>query len=95
MQKPNNTDALKTTRCSAVPSCGKTVVVSGAGPRAVGADVLHWCRNPGGRREHAVREPSLLRGIAGLRRSDSRRRPPVAARGGGGAGAMVAGVRFH
>ncbi len=38
---------------------------------------------------HAVREPSLLRGIAVLRRSGSRkkRRPPVAARGGG-AGAM-------
>ncbi len=34
---------------------------------------------------HAVREPSLLRGIAVLRRSGSRkkRRPPVAARSGG------------
>ncbi len=44
---------------------------------------------PGRKEGHAVREPSLLRGIAGLRRSGSRkkRRPPVAARGGG-AGAM-------
>ncbi len=43
-----------------------------------------------GRKEgHAVRAPSLLRGIAVLRRSGSRkkRRPPVAARSGG-AGAM-------
>ncbi len=44
---------------------------------------------PGRKEGHAVREPSLLRGIAGLRRSGSRkkRRPPVAARGSG-AGAM-------
>ncbi len=44
---------------------------------------------PGRKEGHAVREPSLLRGIAVLRRSGSRkkRRPPVAARGGG-AGAM-------
>ncbi len=40
---------------------------------------------PGMKEEHAVREPSLLRGIAVLRRSGSRkwRRPPVAARSGG------------
>ncbi len=40
---------------------------------------------PGRKEEHAVREPSLLRGIAVLRRSGSRkkRRPPVAARSGG------------
>ncbi len=38
---------------------------------------------------HTINEPSLLRGIAVLRRSGSRkkRRPPVAARGGG-AGAI-------
>ncbi len=44
---------------------------------------------PGRKEGHAVREPSLLRGIAVLRRSGSRkkRRPPVAARSGG-AGAM-------
>ncbi len=44
---------------------------------------------PGRKEGHAVREPSLLRGIAVLRRSGSRkkRRPLVAARGGG-AGAM-------
>ncbi len=44
---------------------------------------------PGRKEGHAVREPSLLSGIAVLRRSGSRkkRRPPVAARGGG-AGAM-------
>ncbi len=40
---------------------------------------------PGMKEEHAVREPSLLSGIAVLRRSGSRkwRRPPVAARSGG------------
>ncbi len=40
---------------------------------------------PGRKEGHAVREPSLLRGIAVLRRSGSRkwRRPPVAARSGG------------
>ncbi len=40
---------------------------------------------PGRKEGHAVREPSLLRGIAVLRRSGSRkkRRLPVAARGGG------------
>ncbi len=40
---------------------------------------------PGRKEGHAVREPSLLRGIAVLRRSGSRkkRRSPVAARGGG------------
>ncbi len=40
---------------------------------------------PGRKEGHAVREPSLLRGIAVLRRSGSRkkRRPPVASRGGG------------
>ncbi len=40
---------------------------------------------PGRKEGHAVREPSLLSGIAVLRRSGSRkwRRPPVAARGGG------------
>ncbi len=50
---------------------------------------LHWCPKPGRKEGHAVREPSLLRGIAVLRRSGSRkkRRPPVAARSGG-AGAM-------
>ncbi len=50
---------------------------------------LHWCSKPGRKKGHAVREPSLLRGITVLRRSGSRkkRRPPVAARGGG-AGAM-------
>ncbi len=44
---------------------------------------------PGRKEGHAVREPSLLRGIAVLRRSGSRkkRRSPVAARSGG-AGAM-------
>ncbi len=44
---------------------------------------------PGRKEGHAVREPSLLRGIAVLRRSGSRKkwRPLVAARGGG-AGAM-------
>ncbi len=42
---------------------------------------------PGRKERHAVREPSLLRGITVLRRSGSRKRPPVAARGGG-AGAM-------
>ncbi len=44
---------------------------------------------PGRKEGHTVREPSLLRGIAVLRRSGSRkkRRPPVAVRGGG-AGAM-------
>ncbi len=44
---------------------------------------------PGRKEGQTVREPSLLRGIAVLRRSGSRkkRRPPVAARGGG-AGAM-------
>ncbi len=44
---------------------------------------------PGRKEGHAVREPSLLSGIAVLRRSGSRkkRRPPVAARSGG-AGAM-------
>ncbi len=44
---------------------------------------------PGRKEGHAVREPSLLRGIAVLRRSGSteKRRPPVAARGGG-AGAI-------
>ncbi len=44
---------------------------------------------PGRKEGHAVREPSLLRGIAVLRRLGSRkkRRPPVAARGCG-AGAM-------
>ncbi len=48
---------------------------------------------PGRKEGHAVREPSLLRGIAVLRRSGSRkkRRSPVAARGGG-AGAMEAQV---
>ncbi len=50
---------------------------------------LHWCPKPGRKEGHAVREPSLLRGIAALRRSGSRkkRRPPVAARSSG-AGAM-------
>ncbi len=50
---------------------------------------LHWCPKPGRKEGHAVREPSLLRGITVLRRSGSRkkRRPPVAARSGG-AGAM-------
>ncbi len=40
---------------------------------------------PGRKEGHAVREPSLLSGIAVLRRSGSRkwRRPPVAARSGG------------
>ncbi len=40
---------------------------------------------PGRKEGHAVREPSLLRGIAVLRRSGSRkkRRPPVTARSGG------------
>ncbi len=40
---------------------------------------------PGMKEGHAVREPSLLSGIAVLRRSGSRkwRRPPVAARSGG------------
>ncbi len=40
---------------------------------------------PGRKEGHAVREPSLLRGITVLRRSGSRkkRRPPVAARSGG------------
>ncbi len=44
---------------------------------------------PGRKEGHAVREPSLLRGIAVLRRSGSRKkwRSPVAARSGG-AGAM-------
>ncbi len=48
-------------------------------PRYIGA------RNPGRKEGHAVREPSLLRGIAVLRRSGSRkkRRSPVAARSGG------------
>ncbi len=47
---------------------------------------------PGRKEGHAVREPSLLRGIAVLRRSGSRkkRRPLVAARGGG-AGAREEG----
>ncbi len=47
---------------------------------------------PGRKEGHAVREPSLLRGIAVLRRSGSRkkRRSPVAARSGG-AGAMEEG----
>ncbi len=46
---------------------------------------LHWCPKPRRKEGHAVREPSLLRGIAVLRRSGSRkkRRSPVAARGGG------------
>ncbi len=44
---------------------------------------------PGRKEVHAVREPTLLRGIALLRRSGSRkkRRPPVAAQDGG-AGAI-------
>ncbi len=47
---------------------------------------------PGRKEGHAVREPSLLSGIAVLRRSGSRkwRRPPVAARSGG-AGAKEEG----
>ncbi len=47
---------------------------------------------PGRKEGHAVREPSLLSGIAVLRRSGSRkwRRPPVAARSGG-AGAKEGG----
>ncbi len=56
---------------------------------------LHWCPKPGRKEGHAVREPSLLSGIAVLRSSGSRkkRRPPVAARGGG-AGAMEEQVLF-
>ncbi len=51
--------------------------------------VLIYCvtlvPKPGRKEGHAVREPSLLSGIAVLRRSGSRkwRRPPVAARSGG------------
>ncbi len=51
--------------------------------------VLHWCRNPGGRRDMLSEEALAAEGIAVLRRSGSteKRRPPVAARGGG-AGTM-------
>ncbi len=46
---------------------------------------LHWCRNPGGRRDMLSEEALAAEGIAVLRRSGSteKRRPPVAARGGG------------
>ncbi len=51
--------------------------------------LLHWCRNPGGRRDMLSEEALAAEGIAVLRRSGSteKRRPPVAARGGG-AGAI-------
>ncbi len=47
--------------------------------------LLHWCRNPGGRRDMLSEEALAAEGIAVLRRSGSteKRRPPVAARGGG------------
>ncbi len=53
---------------------------------------------PGRKEGHAVREPSLLSGIAVLRRSGSRkwRRPPVAARSGGaGAKEEQVGRKTH
>ncbi len=53
---------------------------------------------PGRKEGHAVREPSLLRGIAVLRRSGSRkkRRSPVAARSGGaGAKEEQVGRKTH
>ncbi len=55
----------------------------------VSTNFITLAPKPGRKEGHAVREPSLLRGIAVLRRSGSRkkRRLPVAARGGG-AGAM-------
>ncbi len=55
----------------------------------VSTNFITWVPKPGRKEGHAVREPSLLRGIAVLRRSGSRkkRRPPMAARSGG-AGAM-------
>ncbi len=55
----------------------------------VSINVITLVPKPGRKEGHAVREPSLLRGIALLRRSGSTKkgRPPVAARGGG-AGAM-------
>ncbi len=51
----------------------------------VSTNFITLAPKPGRKEGHAVREPSLLRGIAVLRRSGSRkkRRPPVAARGGG------------
>ncbi len=47
--------------------------------------LLHWCRNPGGRRDMLSEEALAAEGIAVPRRSGSteKRRPPVAARGGG------------
>ncbi len=70
---------LKCIKCSPVPASFFPYLLTS----------LHWCPKPGRKEGHAVREPSLLRGIAVLRRSGSRkkRRPPVAARSGG-AGAM-------
>ncbi len=70
---------IKCVKCSPVPASFFPYLLTS----------LHWCPKPGRKEGHAVREPSLLRGIAVLRRSGSRkkRRPPVAARSGG-AGAM-------
>ncbi len=70
---------IKVVECSPVPASFFPYISS----------ALRWCPKPGRKEGHAVREPSLLRGIAVLRRSGSRkkRRSPVAARSGG-AGAM-------
>ncbi len=66
---------IKCGKCSPVPTSFFPYI----------STALHWCPKPGRKEGHAVREPSLLRGIAVLRRSGSRkkRRLPVAARGGG------------
>ncbi len=54
-------------------------------PSFLHTNIVTLVPKPGRKEGHAVREPSLLRGIAVLRRSGSRkqRRPPVAARSGG------------